>query len=103
MPIKEFNYNDYLKYEKLKQKEFRLDMELCEEGEAYHLHQPHDKLFKIVLSQKSQTVELLNRMLKLQKKLKEEDIEKYESKHVNYMFQNRESDIVYKMKQKNIF
>ena len=103
MQIKEFNYEDYLEYERLKLKEFQQDMKLCEEGEVYHLHQPHDKLFKIVLSQKSQTVELLNRMLNLKEKLKEDDIEKYESKHINYMFQNRESDIVYKMKQKNIF
>ena len=36
-------------------------------------------------------------------KIKIDDIEKYKNSFVNKMFQNREADIVYKMKDKNIF
>ena len=36
-------------------------------------------------------------------KIKIEDIEKYKSSFINKLFQNREADTVYKMKDKNIF
>lgn len=101
--MKAFTYQDYLKYQILKVKEKRNIYELREPEEKYHVHQPHDKIFKTVLSDKSQMIALLNRVLQLEKELIEEDIEKYNSKHIDYMFQNSESDVVYKMKEKEIF
>ena len=64
---------------------------------------PHDKLFKIILGEKKQVIELLNRVLKPTKKLKEEDVERYSTERINYRFQGSEADIVYKMKNKEIF
>lgn len=100
--MKEFNYQDYLKYQILKRKNYELG-ELREAATKYHIHQPHDKILKIVLDEKSQVVGLLNRVLKPKKELIEEDVEKYKSEHIDYMFQNSESDVVYKMKEKEIF
>ena len=54
-----------------------------------------------MLDNKSDTVKLINKVLKT--KLKEDDIEKYNSSFVNRIFQNQEADIVYKIKNKNIF
>ena len=47
------------------------------------VNKPHDKLFKIVLGEKKQVVELLNRVLKPKKKLKEKDIEKYSTERID--------------------
>lgn len=101
--MKEFNYQDYLTYQKLKAKERKNLHQLQEPEEKYHVHQPHDKMFKTVLSEKYQVVSLLNRILKLEEELKEDDIERYNSEHINYMFQSSASDIVYKMKKREIF
>lgn len=103
--MKEFNYQDFLYYQKLKQQEL---LKLREPHTPYQLDtinidKPHDKLFKIILSEKKEVTELLNRVLLLEKKLVEEDIERYSTEHINYMFQKSESDIIYKMKHKEIF
>lgn len=101
--MKEFNYQDYLKYQKLKEIEENNTYKLCEPETKYHVHQPHDKIFKTVLNEKSQMVALLNRVLQLKVTLSEDDIEKHNIEHMNYMFQNSESDVIYKMKKKEIF
>lgn len=54
-----------------------------------------------MLDNKSDTVKFINKVLKT--KLKEDDIEKYNRSFVNRIFQNQEADIVYKIKNKNIF
>ena len=69
----------------------------------YKIHQPHDKIFKIVLNEKNQVVGLLNRILQLDNKLGDNEITKYNNEHINYMFQSTQSDIVYKMNEKQIF
>ena len=101
--MKEFNYQDYLNYQELKIEEKRGILELHDVSEKYEVHQPHDKIFKIVLEEKKEVVGLLNRILELEKEIKEEEIEKYDNKYINYMFQDRESDIVYKLKEKEIY
>ena len=99
--MKEFNYQDYLQYQKLKAQE--KVFELREPEEKYHVHQPHDKIFKTVLNEKREMVELINRVLELKTKLKEEEIEIFNNEHISYMFEGSASDIVYKMKEKEIF
>ncbi len=104
--MKEFNYKDYLIYQKcMKQK---IISGVVENSVSYQLerpkvNQPHDKLFKIVLSEKREAIELINRVLNLPKKLEKEDIERYSTEHINTMFGKTESDIVYKIKNKDIF
>lgn len=101
--MKEFNYQDYLKYKRIRKKEIEGIFELREPEVLYKVHQPHDKIFKIVLDEKNQVVELLNRLLPLQPKLKVDEIEKYNTEYINYRFQKSESDVVYKIKNKEIF
>lgn len=66
-------------------------------------YQPYDKIFRKVLFSKTHATELINQYFLLKNKLEEEDIERYTCKFVNLQFQNRESDILYKMKNTNIF
>ena len=72
--LKEFTYQDYLLYERLKFKEIHENLQLREPEVKYNVHQPHDKILKIVLEEKSQVTELLNRILHV--KLTESEIEK---------------------------
>ena len=62
------------------------------------INQPYDKIYRKILSNKTQVVGLLNRCIKTEEKIIEENIERYQSKFVNAQFENRESDIVYKIK-----
>ena len=74
---------------------------LGEENVEYHLGKEHDKIFRTLLDNKEDTAKFINKTFKLH--IKEEDLEKYNSSFVSKIFQNREADIVYKMKEKNIF
>lgn len=55
------------------------------------------------MREKKEVVGLLNRVLKISEKIIEEDIETYSTEHIDFLFQKSESDIVYKMKQQEIF
>lgn len=63
----------------------------------------HDKVFRKIFDNKSETIKFINRSLKLKNKIKEEKIEKYNSSFITITLKNKESDIVYKLKEKNIF
>ncbi len=66
-------------------------------------NQPYDKIFRKLLSDKKQVVEILNQQLPLKEKITEEEIERYPCKFVNTQFENRESDMIYKFKNANLF
>ena len=61
----------------------------------------HDKIFRTVLDRKSDALALINKALNTQ--LEVQEIEKYNSSFINKVFQNREADIVYKIKDRSIF
>ena len=67
----------------------------------YVVNHQHDKIFRTVLDRKSDAIALINKALNTQ--LEVQDIEKYNSSFINKLFQNKEADIVYKIKDKNIF
>ena len=75
---------------------------VMEEGETYQVrNQKHDKIFKEILDNKKEGVKLLNKYLDL--KIEEKDIEKYTRKFVLPELENRESDVIYKLKNEQIF
>lgn len=70
------------------------------------IQQPHDKTYKIILSNKKEVARLINRALKIMDKkcqIKENEIEKYNRNFITKSLKNRESDITYRIKGKNIF
>ena len=89
---------EILREEEQKSKEFKGKNEniIREETEKYYINQKHDKMFKEMLSDKKSTVDFINSFLHLN--LVEDDIEKYEKE-----FSNVEADVVYKIKNKNVF
>ncbi len=69
------------------------------------IHQKHDKTYRGLLSNKKDVVYLLNKELKIKKEqaIKQEEIESYNTRFITEKFENREADIVYKMKNKKVF
>ena len=57
----------------------------------------------MILEDKTQVAELINRCLKLKEKIKPKDLEIYNSSFIDQKFSNQECDIVYKKKGQQIF
>ncbi len=83
--------------------------ELNEEQDSYEIitnkdvNNKHDKTYRSILDSKKDAAYIINQVLNLEEKIKEEEIEKYNSSFVTNNLQNKEADIVYKMKEKDIF
>ena len=66
-------------------------------------HHKHDKLFKQILNNKDEVAKLINQELDPEEKIKPEDLEKYETHYITSLYDEKEADIVYKIKGKEIF
>ena len=101
-----FTIEDFLTYEKLFPENCTLGEEKVEyktKEENKETHQYHDKIFKELLDDKKEFINFIKRYVGDEIELKEEDIEKYNRKFINSNFKVRESDIIYKIKDKEIF
>ena len=74
-----------------------------EENVQYNINvnNEHDKIFRKILDDKKEAIKFINKTLKYN--LKEDEIEKYNSSFVTEELKNQESDIIYKLKDKNVF
>ena len=63
----------------------------------------HDKLFKIILSNKQEAAKFMNKVLKINYKIKAEKLELYNKEYITTKFEKMESDIVYKIAEKNTY
>ena len=63
----------------------------------------HDKLFRDSLDDKTEVIKFIKYFLEPKTKLKEASIEKYNRNFITIEYKERQSDIVYKVKNKNIF
>lgn len=103
--MEKFTYADYLKY---KEKE-TLKLNLCEQETIYKIestHQYKDKSYKIILENKEEASKFINKTLKINNtryEIKKEELEKYNRSFITVDFRTKESDIIYKIKNKNIF
>ena len=66
-------------------------------------HHKHDKMFRKILNNEKEVAKLINQELDPEKEIKAEDIEKYETKFVSSKYEDKEADIVYKLKDKEVF
>ena len=96
-------YKEYLKYEELNRKNNNYN-QVKEESEnyTYDKNNEHDKVFRDLLNIKEEALILINKALKPRKEI-EEEIELYNSRFITSKYKDRESDIIYKVKNKNIF
>ena len=68
-----------------------------------HKHHKHDKLFRQILNNKEEVAKLINQELDPEEKVKAENLEKYETHYITNKFEERIADIVYKLKDKEVF
>lgn len=68
---------------------------------ARRINNEHDKIFRTVLDKKTDVSKFLSKFLGLN--IKTEELEKYNSSYIDPKFKNKEADIVYRIKDKNIF
>lgn len=101
-----FTIVDYWRYSKT----FPIKNEVSEKRNEYKTkeaktHQYHDKIFKEILDDKEELPEFIKRYLDYEgnEKILKEEIEKYNRNFITKDFKLRESDIIYKFKNKNIF
>ena len=106
--IPKFTFEDFLKYQAIFHPEDKLEFDnilrVCEESETYtynKVNNEHDKVFRTILSDKKEAVIFINKTLNLE--LKENEIEKYKENYITENLINKETDIVYKIKNKNVF
>lgn len=99
----EFTMVDYWRYQYLFPVKYTLN-DTKEEYKTEKTHQYHDKVFKEILDNKKEFVNFIKRYTEYKTvDLKETNIEKYNRKFVTANFLVKESDIIYKVKGRNVF
>ena len=98
-----FTYSDYLKYRTIYFKLTNNEMRLEDNNQEYQVDKEHDKIFKAIFDNKEEVVKFINKALKLKNEITEEQLEKYNSSYITRAFQSQEADIVYKIKERNVF
>ena len=110
--IAKFTYEDYLRYQEIFHPEDKLEDELILKGiikveedtveyTYTNVNNEHDKVFRTILDNKKEAISFINKVLNL--KLTEKDIEKYKENYVTENLINKETDIVYKIKNRKVF
>ena len=102
-----------MKYKEIIEK--RKTSGVAEESEKYylesalnnekHINNQHDKIFRKMLSVKSEATKFINKTLDLsgKKAITEEQIEKYTNRFITTNLYDKELDVIYKIKGRNIF
>ncbi len=99
-----FSYIEYLKYSRIIKEEYLLNEEVAEyKYDNKKINHIHDKTFRKILDDKKEFTIFINKIFNLEEKLEEKDIEKYNRKFVSVDYTNQESDVIYKLKNKEIF
>ena len=103
--IVKFTYDDYLKIIKQRRKYnkniLREDQEKYEVLKNEKIMHEHDKTYRQILSNPKQAAYIINKALKTE--IKQNEIEKYNSRYITKDWKDREVDIIYKLKERNIF
>ena len=96
--MQKYTYIDYLRYQER-------SLGVREEETQYVIEKPkkqkHDKIFKEILDNKREGAKIISK--KSDYKISESEIEKYNRKFVLPELENRESDVIYKLKDKPVF
>ena len=67
------------------------------------IHHEHDKIMKKILSNKKEAAKFINRTVNLQNKVTPESIEIYNKEYITDSLEIRQADVIYKLKNNNIF
>lgn len=96
-----FTIKEYVLYKKMY---ILKDIKLKEDkSEYYYVNNTHDKIFRKALDNKNDAVQIINRVLSQEERILPEEIQKYKSSYISNNLKNSEADIVYKLKNKDVF
>lgn len=107
--MKTFTYHDYI--DCIHTLRLNAVMRLAEEGETYQLEKKkeknprnrHDKLVKSILKDEKEMAKLINDFLEPNQKIESRNLEKYTNSYITKKYQSKEADIVYYLKNQEIF
>lgn len=109
--IIKMSYEDYFTF--LKEQEKYASQILEESSQDYEIanitkekitHE-HDKTYRTLLGNKDDVAYIINKVLRMKEKFKinSKELEKYNTNFITNEFKDRQADIVYKLKEKNVF
>ena len=99
-----FGYEDYMKWSKILYGNIET-IKLNDNSEKYKLelvNNAHDKIFRKLLDEKQNAIEVINKTIEFNQILSEKYIEKYDSSYINEELKNSECDVVYRRTDKNV-
>ncbi|MCI8411708.1 MAG: Rpn family recombination-promoting nuclease/putative transposase [Clostridia bacterium] len=64
---------------------------------------PHDKIFRKALDKKENAIQIISNFLNREEIINTSEIEKYNSSYISERLKNSEADVVYKIKNENVF
>lgn len=98
--MKVFTYSQYIEY--IHTLRLNAVFQLAEKSEGYSLYS-HDKLIKKTLKNKEEVAKFINNYLEPRRQIEAKNLELYTNSYVTKKFKTKEADIVYKLKNKEIF
>lgn len=106
MILKVFTYGQYIKC--IHTLRLNAVLQLAEESAEYNLRNQkkkysHDKLIKNILKDEKEAEKLINQFLNPKEEVKAEELIRYTNSYIAKKYKAKEADLVYKMKNKEIF
>ena len=104
--MKTFTYKDYIKC--IHTLRLNAVLQLAEEGTKYKIQQDkiknkHDKLVKNILKDEREMAKFINDFLEPNKRVESHNLVKYTNSYITKKYKTKEADLVYKLKNKEIF
>lgn len=102
-----FTYSEYIKY--IHTLRLHAVFQLAEENSEYLLKQKkndkkiHDKLFKSILKDEKELSKFINQFITSELEIKATDLEKFTNSYITKKYKSKEADLVYKLKEQDIF
>ena len=108
--MKIFTYKNYI--ECIHKLRLNAVLRVAEEGETYNLEvktqeknkdKKHDKLVKTILKNPEEMAKIINEFLEPSVEVKGENLVKYTNSYITQKYKSKEADIVYKLKNEEVF
>ena len=108
--MKIFTYKNYI--ECIHKLRLNAVLRVAEEGETYNLEvktqeknkdKKHDKLVKPILKKPEEMAKIINEFLEPSVEVKSENLVKYTNSYITQKYKSKEADIVYKLKNEEVF
>ena len=108
--MKIFTYKNYI--ECIHKLRLNAVLRVAEEGETYNLEvktqeknkdKKHDKLEKTILKNPEEMAKIINEFLEPSVEVKGENLVKYTNSYITQKYKSKEADIVYKLKNEEVF